>query len=453
MKNDIKSIKVVSDESLCCGCGACLNVCTKSAISIGYNTSGFLHAKVNDECVNCGVCLKVCPSYKKNMVKLFLEDDETWYAGKYETAIMGHASDADIRFCGQSGGVITALLSWLFNEHRIDCAAVNGFNVLEQCNKSVLAYDIDKIRASSGSSYIQSSTLSVIKGADWSRMAIVGTGCQMEAFNLLRSEKGNKDAYILIGLICEGSYSRFMLEDLADLKKNRGRIKEFRFRDKRNGGWPGGVYVKYSDDSEKKKNIKERTQLKECYETFRCLQCFDKNNIYADIVVGDPWCCSKEIDDNERKKGESIVVARTLRGKKLLEEALKERIITGQYVDGSILFEWNSFQEYSVDNLLITIESCKEFHYPSLYDSISIVLPKSFRINKSLIRERKRRLKAAYEFYNISDVDILEKWIKIAKRKIMFRNIINFPVRYIKTFIYVALNFRRIIKKRIFSTK
>ena len=49
-------------KSECCGCGACLNVCPKKAISMNEDDMGFLYPTIEmEECVNCHLCEKVCP--------------------------------------------------------------------------------------------------------------------------------------------------------------------------------------------------------------------------------------------------------------------------------------------------------------------------------------------------------------------------------------------------------
>ena len=53
-----RRLAVVS-ESLCVSCGACTNVCPKSAITIWRGC----YAVVNDKlCVGCGMCARTCPA-------------------------------------------------------------------------------------------------------------------------------------------------------------------------------------------------------------------------------------------------------------------------------------------------------------------------------------------------------------------------------------------------------
>jgi NAD-dependent dihydropyrimidine dehydrogenase PreA subunit len=49
----------VIDEKHCVGCGSCIKVCPKEAISVPKGIA----AKVEvDKCVGCGLCAKVCPA-------------------------------------------------------------------------------------------------------------------------------------------------------------------------------------------------------------------------------------------------------------------------------------------------------------------------------------------------------------------------------------------------------
>ena len=48
-------------KSCCTGCGACLNICPKIAISMMEDEYGFVFPSIDKEkCVNCGLCDKVC---------------------------------------------------------------------------------------------------------------------------------------------------------------------------------------------------------------------------------------------------------------------------------------------------------------------------------------------------------------------------------------------------------
>ena len=46
----------------CTGCGACVSICPKQAITMQPDAEGFLYPKVDGEkCVGCGACVEACP--------------------------------------------------------------------------------------------------------------------------------------------------------------------------------------------------------------------------------------------------------------------------------------------------------------------------------------------------------------------------------------------------------
>ena len=55
-------MKQVLEYDFCTGCGACLNVCPKKAISPHLDNEGFEMPFINqDICIDCGLCRKTCP--------------------------------------------------------------------------------------------------------------------------------------------------------------------------------------------------------------------------------------------------------------------------------------------------------------------------------------------------------------------------------------------------------
>ena len=50
----------------CKGCGLCVSVCPKSALSLSshLNGKGYNHVQVDAEkCIQCGMCYTTCPDY------------------------------------------------------------------------------------------------------------------------------------------------------------------------------------------------------------------------------------------------------------------------------------------------------------------------------------------------------------------------------------------------------
>lgn len=72
----------ISDKSLCCGCGACMNVCTAQCIVMRRDREGFDYPVANpDLCIECGKCEEVCPALPDSESSLdghvYVEDAES----------------------------------------------------------------------------------------------------------------------------------------------------------------------------------------------------------------------------------------------------------------------------------------------------------------------------------------------------------------------------------------
>ena len=85
----------------CNGCGACVQLCPKKAVSLCANFEGFLYSKIDGSlCVNCGLCEKNCPVNQGG------NDEEKFSEKKAFTCI---ANDEKIREESSSGGMFTVL--------------------------------------------------------------------------------------------------------------------------------------------------------------------------------------------------------------------------------------------------------------------------------------------------------------------------------------------------------
>ena len=57
----MSEIILYKDKKECCGCGACMNICPKSAIKMQADEYGFIYPVIQqDLCVQCGACMTVC---------------------------------------------------------------------------------------------------------------------------------------------------------------------------------------------------------------------------------------------------------------------------------------------------------------------------------------------------------------------------------------------------------
>ena len=120
-------ISCVVSNGMCVGCGTCAGICALGAIDMKYKKDGSLVAEIdNEKCVNCGQCLKVCPSFPERDIGATMSD--IFYRNPEKEAYIAYAIDDEIRECGQSGGVVTALLLYLLESEKIRGLAACKYN-------------------------------------------------------------------------------------------------------------------------------------------------------------------------------------------------------------------------------------------------------------------------------------------------------------------------------------
>jgi len=100
-------------SKFCSGCGACIITCPNRALSpCIYN--GLVTVKIDtDACTKCNLCIKVCPVFNY-MYSKCSEPTYNDIVGDILKVFIAYATSEQIRWNGASGGVITALLLYLF---------------------------------------------------------------------------------------------------------------------------------------------------------------------------------------------------------------------------------------------------------------------------------------------------------------------------------------------------
>ena len=101
----------ICDIETCTGCGVCVDVCHKQAVTLDYGDGFFLHPIIDQEkCVDCGLCQKRCPII--NYDDSFKHDNICTYAAwstnietYFESATAGIATEIS-RYYLSRGGVV-----------------------------------------------------------------------------------------------------------------------------------------------------------------------------------------------------------------------------------------------------------------------------------------------------------------------------------------------------------
>lgn len=226
-------IRIV-DKSLCCGCGACVQVCPRQCITMCPDGLGFLYPSIDEsKCVECGLCEKVCtfyPSYDKSanlsvpMVYAVRHKD----MGQIETS--------------RSGAAFIALSDWILERGgAVYGAGYTGhFRVVHK--RAVTGEQRDEFK---GSKYVQSDLNNVfiqIK-KDLKRglhVLFSGTPCQTSALrSYLSLLRVDVTLLYVIDIVCHGVPSPYFWRDyLAYVEGKRGaEAIAVNFRDKSKLGW------------------------------------------------------------------------------------------------------------------------------------------------------------------------------------------------------------------------
>lgn len=302
-----KVIGTVCDKDMCAGCMACIEVCSKGAISIVDNLQSYNAIIDNDKCIQCNMCHKVCP--QSNSAEYITPT--SWK--------QGWANDSDERIKSSSGGYATAIAKAFTKNNGTVCSCVfkGGEFVFD------FATTIEECDNFRGSKYIKSSPEDVYKKIkdmlkDGKRILFIGLPCQVAGVKNFVGSKFFRNLYT-VDLICHGTPSPKLLKMYLDkdIKIPVSEIDNIDFRKK----------TQYGLYCNNKKILPQRVQdrytkafLDGLDYTENCYNCkYARVDRISDISLGDAWGSSLPMQ--EKKKGISLALCQTDKGNELLEQA------------------------------------------------------------------------------------------------------------------------------------
>ena len=99
---------IYKKKSMCCGCGACMEICPKKAITMVQDAEGFRYPKINRfKCIECKKCVQVCPIKNQEIVK-----NDNLYLGV-------QAKEDKLRYVSSSGGIFSILVRYVIEKQGI----------------------------------------------------------------------------------------------------------------------------------------------------------------------------------------------------------------------------------------------------------------------------------------------------------------------------------------------
>ena len=307
--------EVVRKDS-CTGCGSCAATCPVFAIQMEEGKP-----KLAGVCLACQVCYNSCP-----VASLDLPQVEAKALGRARTAeepigvykaiYTVRAKSPDVLSKCQDGGAVTTLLQQFFDDGG-DGAVITGAEEGKPWSpKPLVITSKQEVLAGAGTKYTPSPTMlgvaSAVKDYHLSRLAVVGTPCQIRAMRKIESsEKTNvkiRDAIKMrIGLFCTESFSyAALMEFLAGKGVKPTDVTKFQIKSGKFTATRGSEVVYEAKVTEL------NSLVRPC-----CHTCADFSAELADISVGSVGSA----------EGWSTVIVRTEAGETLLKDAEKAGLL------------------------------------------------------------------------------------------------------------------------------
>lgn len=315
-----------SDESLCCGCRACEQVCSKKAISIKVNAEGFLYPAVDETlCVNCGLCSIVCPIENPTKVKVF---PKATYAA--------HSINRSDRKNSSSGGVFSVIAKFVLEKKGCVYGAAFDENLYLKHVRIVDEYQLPRLM---GSKYIQSDVGNCYQQVkkdlnDGLWVYFVGTPCQVAGLKLFLRK--DYDLLITSDIVCHGTPSIKIFNVFTNVleKKWNAKIVDFKFRDKRVNGWSCSCScVTENERGKRTEHLYDRVMNayldaflsgnmnREC-----CYKCpFADESRTGDFTLADYWGVKKVFPELDCQDGISVMTMNSEKAQQMMLE-MKDNI-------------------------------------------------------------------------------------------------------------------------------
>lgn len=347
MLKKIKTVEDVTAWQLCCGCGACAGICPDQVEMFdapAYGRRPLFRQGADPAAARDA--LAVCPGIE--LTRPTVPESQIGDPGVFDVwgpvlgVWEGHAADPDIRFEGSSGGAATALALYAVQQLEMEGVLhTSARKDLPYLNETVFSKNKQDILAAAGSRYAPASPCDRLELIELSEKpcVFIGKPCDVAAVQKateLRPQLGEKVG-LTIAFFCAGTPSTTgTLEMLRQMGvEDPASVLSLRYRGR---GWPGNAVVVYTDKNGKKTQ-KELSYdqswggILQKYRQWRCYICPDHIGEFADIAVADAW--HREVKVHQ--PGRSVIIARTARGKEIVERAVRADFLEAQPASHSIL--------------------------------------------------------------------------------------------------------------------
>lgn len=334
-------LNAIVEQELCIGCGLCESVAGHDTVEVRKGRDGYEvpHIKQPLDHETVDRIYAVCPGVRVEGLpeRLHLKDtktDNVW--GSWRRMVRCWASDPDIRHRGATGGVLTALASWLIESNAVEFMLHARANPEHPSfGQWHLSFSSDDVIDGAGSRYGPTAVLKCIDEV-LSRdqpFAFIGKPCDIGALRNLAKTDSRVDKLVRYWLtpVCGGfmppkSFSAFLKR--IDVESDDVLTVEYR-----GNGCPGPTQVQTHERTVDSHYLdfwgEDESQW---HLPFRCKVCPDGIGEAADIAAADSWPGgSPTREGSVNDPGTNAVIARSKAGQDLLEEANRAGVIGIEY--------------------------------------------------------------------------------------------------------------------------
>lgn len=312
-------LEILTLEHSCTGCGACVGVCPKSALSLSGDKEGFYYPSLEASlCIDCRLCEKCCPVISRT---------EPGAVSGFR-AYMGRAVSMDLVAESSSGGIFSLLAENVLRQGGVVYGARYNYQTERLEHASTDDFPLAELRKSK---YIESfvgDTFREVKShlGKGRRVLFCGTPCQVIGLKSFLGRGADDENLLLLDFICHGVPSNRHFTEYKHYveRKYRAKIAHLDFRPKNHGWRTSNIVISWEDG--RQTDIPWRQSL--YYAAFQsnmglrksCYLCDRVSWHESDITLGDFWGILNyrpEADDN---KGISMFVVNGRKGQEAIDE-------------------------------------------------------------------------------------------------------------------------------------
>lgn len=314
----MESFLVSKNKEGCYGCGACAQICPKSAIKMSLDDEGFRYPSIDTRlCIHCDLCKRVCPALQS----------EKLFSLKKSKAFGGYNKSREVLNESTSGGAFSAIVDdFCVGSYLIIGVSGNGFFATH-----IAVDNKEKLSKLRQSKYVQSDTgnsFILAKKAllEGKKVLFSGTPCQIAGLRLFLGK--DYENLLTVEVVCEGVPSPLFIEKKAKYieSKKHKQINSCIYRFKNKNKWDfERMRFCFIDGS----SLKEDRWFNPFWDIWlnhlmsrpSCYKCpFAREERVADITLGDLWgthiYCPDLYNNN---RGASLMLANTEKGLSVIQ--------------------------------------------------------------------------------------------------------------------------------------